>query len=387
MNWLDLLIIVLAAMAGAAGYRMGLLARSVSWLGLALGLFFAARLIPHVLDGHEAAPEGRLLLAAASILVIGGLAGQALGMFAGARLRRVLPPQGSVSSADRAGGALAGMLGVFVALWLLLPAIAEVPDWPARQARTSAIARAIDGLFPTPPDAVDAIRQLVDDNSPEVFAGLKPAPDVPAPPDSVVVAAVVNQQATDAVFRVEAPACGRVQEGSGFAVDHGLIATNAHVVAGSTEVRVHGEHGQDKPATVVAYDPFRDIALLRVDGLDVPPLPLAEPRTGDRGAVYGHPGGGDLRAAPFDVAERVQAEGKDLFGDKRIVRDVLVLSTSLRPGDSGAPVVRDDGTVIGIAFAVAPDRSTVGYALTSDELQAVLASAHDTSVSTGRCLR
>ena len=150
---------------------------------------------------------------------------------------------------------------------------------------------------------------------------------------------------------------------------------------------MHGEHGQDKPATVVAYDPFRDIALLRVDGLDVPPLPLAEPRTGDRGAVYGHPGGGDLRAAPFDVAERVQAEGKDLFGDKRIVRDVLVLSTSLRPGDSGAPVVRDDGTVIGIAFAVAPDRSTVGYALTSDELQAVLASAHDTSVSTGRCLR
>ena len=34
MNWLDLLIIVLAAMAGAAGYRMGLLARAVSWFGL-----------------------------------------------------------------------------------------------------------------------------------------------------------------------------------------------------------------------------------------------------------------------------------------------------------------------------------------------------------------
>ena len=215
MNWLDLLIIVLAAMAGAAGYRMGLLARSVSWLGLALGLFFAARLIPHVLDGHEAAPEGRLLLAAASILVIGGLAGQALGMFAGARLRRVLPPQGSVSSADRAGGALAGMLGVFVALWLLLPAIAEVPDWPARQARTSAIARAIDGLFPTPPDAVDAIRQLVDDNSPEVFAGLKPAPDVPAPPDSVVVAAVVNQQATDAVSGSRARRAAGCRRGAG----------------------------------------------------------------------------------------------------------------------------------------------------------------------------
>jgi uncharacterized membrane protein required for colicin V production len=165
VNWLDMLIIVLAAMAGAAGYRMGLIARSVSWLGLALGLYVAARLIPHLLDGHEAAPEGRLLLAAASILVIGGFAGQALGMFIGSRLRRTLPYD-SVGTVDRAGGALAGMLGVFVALWLLLPAIAEVPDWPARQARTSSIARAIEGLFPTPPDAVDAIREMVDDNAP-----------------------------------------------------------------------------------------------------------------------------------------------------------------------------------------------------------------------------
>ncbi|HTN81923.1 MAG TPA: MarP family serine protease [Acidimicrobiales bacterium] len=386
MNWLDLLIIVLAAMAGAAGYRMGLLARAVSWFGLALGLYVAARLIPHLLDGHEQAPEGRLLLAAASILVIGGLAGQALGMFVGARLRRTLP-YGSVHTVDRFGGAFAGMLGVFVALWLLLPAIAEVPDWPARQARTSAIARAIDGLFPTPPDAVDAIRQLVDDNSPQVFSGLKPAPDVPAPPDSVVVAAVVDKHATDAVFRVDAPACGRIQEGSGFAVGPDLVATNAHVVAGSKDVSVHGEHGDDHPVQVVAFDPFRDIAILRVDGMAETPLQLGEPKEGDSGAVYGHPGGGDLRAAPFSVAERVQAEGKDLFGDRRIVRDVLVLSASLRPGDSGAPVVREDGTVIGIAFAVAPDRSSVGYALTSDELQAVMSGALDTPVSTGHCLR
>ncbi len=50
-------------------------------------------------------------------------------------------------------------------------------------------------------------------------------------------------------------------------------------------------------------------------------------------------------------------------------------------------MVREDGIVIGVAFAVAPDRSSVGYALTSDELEAVLASPHNTAVSTGRCLR
>ena len=108
---------------------------------------------------------------------------------------------------------------------------------------------------------------------------------------------------------------------------------------------------------------------------------------GDQGAVYGHPGGGDLRATPFLVATRVNAEGKDLFEDETIVRDVLVLSATLRPGDSGAPIVRSDGTVIGMAFAVAPDRSSVGYALTTDELNAVLSGSLTGQVSTGECLR
>ncbi len=387
MNWLDLVVILLAALAGAAGYQMGLIARSVSWLGLGLGLYFAARTVPKLLDGYEAAPEGRLLLAAASILVIGGLAGQALGMFVGSRVRRTLP-HGSVSTVDRAGGAFAGMLGVFVALWLLLPAVAQVPDWPARQARTSAIAKAIDQLFPTPPDAVDAIRQLVDDSAPEVFAGLKAAPDVPAPPSSILISSTINQQATQGTYRVEAPACGGVQEGTGFAVAGDLLMTNAHVVAGSDDVSVFGEEGDVLEADVVAFDPRRDIAVLRVDPGALPqPLTLGEPRVGDQGAVYGHPGGGDLRATPFLVATRVNAEGKDLFEDETIVRDVLVLSATLRPGDSGAPIVRSDGTVIGMAFAVAPDRSSVGYALTTDELNAVLSGSLTGQVSTGECLR
>jgi S1-C subfamily serine protease len=344
-------------------------------------------MVPELLDGHEAAPEGRLLLAAASILVIGGLAGQALGMFVGSRVRRTLP-HGSVSNFDRAGGAFAGMLGVFVALWLLLPAVAEVPDWPARQARTSAIAKAIDQLFPSPPDAVDAIRELVDDHAPEVFAGLKAAPDVPAPPTSILVSSTVNEQSARGTYRVEAPACGRVQEGTGFAVGGDLLVTNAHVVAGSNEISLFGEAGEVLEADVVAFDPLRDVAVLRVDGpLLSTPLTLDEPVVGDQGAVYGHPGGGDLRAAPFLVATRVKAEGKDLYGDETIVRDVLVLSTTLRPGDSGAPVVRDDGAVIGMAFAVAPDKSSVGYALTTDEVNAVLAGTLATTVSTGDCLR
>ncbi len=124
---------MLAALAGAAGYRMGLVARAVSWFGLALGLYVAARLIPHLLDGHEAAPEGRLLLAAASILVIGGLAGQALGMFVGSHLRRTLP-RGSVSTFDRAAARSQACSVCSSRCGCCCPRSREVPDWPARQA-------------------------------------------------------------------------------------------------------------------------------------------------------------------------------------------------------------------------------------------------------------
>jgi hypothetical protein len=102
---------------------------------------------------------------------------------------------------------------------------------------------------------VDAIRQLVDDSAPEVFAGLKAAPDVPAPPTSILISSTVNQHATQSTYRVEAPACGRVQEGTGFAVARDLLMTNAHVVAGSRDVSVFGENGEVLEAGVVAFDP------------------------------------------------------------------------------------------------------------------------------------
>ncbi len=123
----------------------------------------------------------------------------------------------------------------------------------------------------------------------------------------------------------------------------------------------------------MAFDPLRDIALLRVDRHRPRARSLwGSPSWATTGRCTAIPAAATCAPPRSTWPTRVQAEGKDLYGDKSIVRDVLVLSTSLRPGDSGAPVVREDGVVIGMAFAVAPDRSTVGYALTTDELQAVL---------------
>ena len=76
------------------------------------------------------------------------------------------------------------------------------------------------------------------------------------------------------------------------------------------------------------------------------------------------PGGGDLRIAPFEIAREVRARGQDIYDDDRTEREVFFLSAALHPGDSGSALVDRTGAVVGVAFAIAPDRRDVAYALT-----------------------
>jgi S1-C subfamily serine protease len=186
--------------------------------------------------------------------------------------------------------------------------------------------------------------------------------------------------------RVEGEACGRIQEGSGWVVGPGVVVTNAHVVAGEDDTVVIPEGGDEEDATVVAFDPSRDLAVLAVPGLDAPPLSLSDPEQGDIGAVLGHPGGGPLEVSPFEVVDQVEAQGRDLYDERTTLRSVLVLAAELAPGDSGGALVDPTGSVIGVAFAIAPDRSGTAYALDPQEVRAVLDEASGAEVSTGPCI-
>ena len=131
-----------------------------------------------------------------------------------------------------------------------------------------------------------------------------------------------------------------------------------------------------------------DLALLRVPGLTEEPLPLRSDtaKEGETGAVYGHPGGGQLRAAPAKISQELIAVGRDIYDHNDTRRHIFVLASALRPGDSGAALVDKAGRVAGVAFAIAPDKPGVSYALTDKELRPVLAAAAPATVSTGACL-
>jgi len=387
VNALDLFIILAGATAAFGGYRLGFVARAASWLGLAIGLFVSARLLPTIIDWLEDIDQVQLLFVAAAVLIAGAFLGQAAGLLIGARLHLRLPV-GGARQADRVAGAAAGVLGVLISVWLLLPAMANISDWPARQARTSTIAQLVHDVFPDPPDTLQALRRLIgDDRFPDVLGALEAAPDLGPPPAESGLSQATADHVAESTVKVEGAACRRIQDGSGAVIGPELVATNAHVVAGEDDTFVYRYPDTERlAAEVVAFDPNRDLAILHVPGLDRPPLPIGDIDEGGIGAEFGYPGGGRLRIAPYQIGQRVQARGTDIYDSQRYEREVFFLSAALAPGDSGAALVDPNGTVVGIAFAIAPDKPNVAYALTTKELNAVLATVAAGAVDTGPCL-
>jgi S1-C subfamily serine protease len=87
------------------------------------------------------------------------------------------------------------------------------------------------------------------------------------------------------------------------------------------------------------------------------------------------------------VRDKVTAVGRDLYDEHETRRQVLILAADLAPGDSGAALVDPTGTVVGVAFAIAPDRPGTSYALDTSELRAALSAPRRAGTDTGDCLR
>lgn len=386
MNPLDLVVAAMLFSAITAGYRLGFFARVFSWIGMALGVALAGRLLPGVVrQFQDSEPQVRLLVALGFLLGT-AMVGQGIGIAVGNLLNTRLPSGGGLRRGDQAAGAALGGLGVIVGVWLMTPALANAPGWPARMTRDSAVVAAVNGIAPEPPDTLRALRALMGEGGfPQVFGDLEATDNVGAPPgsglDPVVFSRVVNS-----TVKITGEACQNIQEGSGFVVDRELVVTNAHVVAGDRSVRVETHQGPSLRASVVAFDPDRDLALLRVPGLRRLALPIGDSEEGMTGVVLGHPGGGPLRAAPAAVAREVTARGRDIYDRRPTSRKVLILAAELRPGDSGGALVDSTGVVIGVAFAIAPDRPNVAYALADEELRSVMETAGTSAVSVGKCL-
>jgi hypothetical protein len=390
VNFLDLVIVLAAVGAGVLGYRLGFLRRGLSWAGMVGGLVLGVALVDDLAEAFRASPPRTRLLVSLAFLVLLGTIGQGVGFAIGSMLHQRIGRAGpAVRRGDRIAGAALGVLGVLALMWLLIPALASSPGWPAGAVRESAVARAIDRYAPPPPDEAETLGRLVGDQSfPEVFDTLT-SPDAGDPPAGGIPAEAAARVAAS-VVKVEGVACDRLQDGTGFVAARDLVVTNAHAIAGEERSIVETPDGRRLDTELVAFDPDRDLAVLRAPGLGMPALTRADGGIDQRGSIFGHPGGGPLRESPVRIAEEILADGTDITRTRATEREVFVLAAVAAPGDSGAPVVDADGRVLGVLFALDLSRPTTAYALTDDELGAVLdpvlAGTASAPSGTGPCL-
>jgi S1-C subfamily serine protease len=391
VNFLDLVVIAAAAAAGWIGFRMGFVRRVASWAGLVGGVILAIVLVDNLAEALRGSPPRARLLGALAFVLLIATIGHAIGYAIGSAVHNRFGGRANTAlhTSDRVAGAIVGVTGVLALMWLLIPALASSPGWPARAVRDSAVARAIDRIAPDPPPDAETLGRLVGDETfPEVFDTLT-SPDAGSPPDRGVPADVA-ERVTDSVVKVEGTACDRIQEGTGFFAAPDIIVTNAHVVAGEQHTKVFTADGTQVDSDVIAFDSNRDLAVLQVSGHGAAPLARGEGHVDDVGSLFGHPGGGPLRESSMRIAEQIVARGTNIEHTAATRREVFVLAAVTEPGDSGAPVVDQSGRVLGVLFAFDLSRPTTAYALTTRELNAVLdpvlQTTHHASVSTGPCL-
>ncbi|MDE2367604.1 MAG: trypsin-like peptidase domain-containing protein [Burkholderiales bacterium] len=149
-------------------------------------------------------------------------------------------------------------------------------------------------------------------------------------------------------------------------VDNGTILTSLHVVAGARRIRVRFFDGSDSDAQIIGAQPENDLAVLRALKLpdDLEPATMrstADLEPGDEVIAVGHPFGIGPSVTRGIVSglrrEFVSPEGKTRL------TNLIQFDAAANPGNSGGPLVTDDGQVVGIVTAIlnpTPARTFIG---------------------------
>jgi S1-C subfamily serine protease len=384
---LDLLILVAFVYAIVRGAKTGVVRQFFSLGGFILGLVIGALIAPYA-SKVVANPMGKEI-----IIITVVLGTTALLSILGEQVGQLLAKQEKklhLGRIDNILGALFGGIMVLIGVWLLAAMLVGTSNQTLTQlVSDSATVQFLDQHLPPTPSVLSRLERIVDPNgSPQVFAGLEPAPSGPinpATPAQVASATAADRRST---VKIQGYGCGGLVSGSGFVVAPGLVMTNAHVVAGIASPVVLDDNGRHV-ASVVVFDPDMDVAILRTTGLAGPVLPLSsnEVSPGTQAVILGYPGGGAFTVGPVGVIDERLAAGRNIYNAGLVEREIYELQAVVEHGNSGGPLALPDGTVIGLIFARSQTNTNVGYALTSKEVLTYVdqgKAAHG-SISRGAC--
>jgi S1-C subfamily serine protease len=156
------------------------------------------------------------------------------------------------------------------------------------------------------------------------------------------------------------------ERATGFAIAPARVVTVAHAVSPGVSVRTSSGRGR-----VLRRDVRSDLALLSVRGLRARSLETAAVKGGDSVRILLLRRG---RVAPASVAVRraIRAHVSAPGGSGPVTRPALELDARLRAGDSGAPVLTDDGELAGVMFARSRRHDRTAYAVDAQAVERLL---------------
>jgi S1-C subfamily serine protease len=392
VNWVDILVVTLAVIAGISGARQGMVTALASLSGVLLGAILGVRLAPALVERFTSSTTRIALTVAILVLLVA--IGETVGVWAGRAVRERMHVE-PVRQVDSALGTVVLGLAVFVVAWLVaVPLTAASSTGLASAVNHSLILGTVDKVMPSAARQLPAdLRRLLRQSGfPDVLGPFAETPNTEVePPDRALQSGPIVRQLQRSVLKVRgrAPSCGRALEGTGFVIAPERVMTNAHVVAGTEDVRVETQGGGLRSGRVVLYDPETDVAVLAVPGLEAQPLQFApaDAETGASAIVLGYPLDGPYQASEARVRERIELRGPDIYESQTVLRDVYTVRAVVRSGNSGGPMVDPQGRVLGVVFGAAVDDDDTGFVLTADEVADEVASAGSLSkaVSTSIC--
>jgi len=162
-------------------------------------------------------------------------------------------------------------------------------------------------------------------------------------------------------------------QGSGFIVDaNGIILTNAHVVSGADEVTVTLSDGRTFQGDVRGTDEPSDLAVVKIQGNNLPVAPLGDSsqvQVGDWAIAVGNPLGLDNTVTLGIVSTLNRSSSQVGIPDKRL--DFIQTDAAINPGNSGGPLLNEQGEVIGINTAIRAEAEGIGFAIPINKAKSI----------------
>ena len=153
--------------------------------------------------------------------------------------------------------------------------------------------------------------------------------------------------------------------GTGFVIDdQGHLLTNAHVVGNANRVRVVLHDGQTVRGQVLGRDSVTDVAVVKLEGVSLAPVPIGDSddlKPGEWAIAIGNPLGLDSTVTMGIISATGRSSREIGVPDRRV--GFIQTDAAINPGNSGGPLLNASGAAIGMNTAILDGAQGLGFAI------------------------